>query len=147
MIRERKKSNDILYFCTLIEFIARKTHLTVKEVIEYFSVEDINNELQDAEINHCSSFEEVSDEIIERYGISYDNQAYDINSFPSFLKIGFVYKNLVEDISDNNDIAQNIKNVFSSFISDEISNYESDVYYSSSEYLKNCFLTGKLIDD
>ena len=147
MVRDRQSLNDILYFCTLIEFIARKTNLSRKEVIDYFTLEDISNELQDADINHCNSFEEVSDETIARYGIKASNDLYGNNdSAPSFLKIGFVYKNLVSDIADSDTIAKTIKDVFSSFISEEISNYDSDIYFASSDYLKICFLEGKLID-
>ena len=147
MVRDRQSLNDILYFCTLIEFIARKTNLSRKEVIDYFTLEDISNELQDADINHCNSFEEVSDETIARYGIKASNDlSGNSDSAPSFLKIGFVYKNLVSDIADSDTIAKTIKDVFSSFISEEISNYDSDIYFASSDYLKICFLEGKLID-
>ena len=41
---------------------------------------------------------------------------------------------------------QTIKDVFSSFISDEISNFNSSVYYSNPDYLKHSYLQGELLE-
>ena len=53
---------------------------------------------------------------------------------------------LILDVKkDDEDIIQVLFNVFLSFISDEISNFNSSVYYSSPEYLKYSYLEGKLL--
>ena len=43
------------------------------------------------------------------------------------------------------DIIEVLFNVFTSFISDEISNFNSSVYYSNPQYLKYSYLEGKLL--
>ncbi|MDT8719272.1 hypothetical protein IAI10_21700 [Clostridium sp. 19966] len=47
--------------------------------------------------------------------------------------------------SEQDDIVDCMYKVFSSFISDKISDFNSSVYYSSPEYLKCSFLEGKLL--
>ena len=64
-----KQKDDIYYVCSLIEFIARKTKNHRQDVIRYFSKKDIQRQLRLAEVNHCLSFEQVADELIEDYGI------------------------------------------------------------------------------
>lgn len=41
---------------------------------------------------------------------------------------------------------QALMDVFSSFISDEISDFNSNIYYSNPDYLKWSYLEGKLLD-
>lgn len=141
--------NDVLYFCSLVEYIARVTKNHRKDIIEYFSFSDITVQLHDAEINHCLSFEEVSDEIIEKFHIkegNYDNISNCKYKIPSYVDIGRVYKNLIMVVMGENSIEATIKEVFSSFISDEISDFNSDVYYSNSSYIMYSYLEGKMLD-
>ena len=60
-----KQKNDVLYVCSLIETIARKTKNHRQDVIRHFTKADIERQLRLAEVNHCLSFEQVSDEMIE----------------------------------------------------------------------------------
>ena len=65
---EREK-NDFFYVCSLIEFIARRTKNKRGVITQALGKEGIEKQLYDAEVNHCLSFEQVSDEIIEQYKI------------------------------------------------------------------------------
>ncbi len=65
-----KQRDDIYYVCSLIEFIARKTKNHRQDVIRHFSKADVERQLRLAEVNHCLSFEQVADELIEDYGVS-----------------------------------------------------------------------------
>lgn len=92
-----------------------------------------------AEVNHCLSYEQVSDEWIEQYGITtgeFDTVKECKYTIPSVTAIGRVYQQLVLATAEINEEAQAIIDVFSSFISDEISNFNSNVYYSSPDYLR-----------
>ena len=51
-----KQKNDVLYVCSLIETIARKTKNHRQDVIHCFSKKDIEHQLYAAEVNHCLSF-------------------------------------------------------------------------------------------
>lgn len=43
-------------------------------------------------------------------------------------------------------VIEAIKNVFDSFISNEISNFNSNVYYSNPDYIKCSYEAGMLLD-
>lgn len=143
-----KKRDDIYYVCSLIEFIARKTKNHRQDVIRHFSKADVERQLRLAEVNHCLSFEQVSDELIEDYGISdgdFDTVKECRYDVPSFLSIGMLYQELVLSTMKNEDAAQGIIDIFSSFISDEISDFNSNVYYTNPDYLRCSYLEGKML--
>ena len=55
-----KEKNDYFYVCSLIEYIARETKNRRGTVVEALGERGIKKQLQDAEVNHCLSFEQVS---------------------------------------------------------------------------------------
>lgn len=143
-----KQKDDIYYVCSLIEFIARKTKNHRQDVIRHFSKADVERQLRLAEVNHCLSFEQVADELIEDYGISdgdFDTVKECRYDVPSFLSIGMLYQELVLSTMKNEDAVQGIIDVFSSFISDEISDFNSNVYYTNPDYLRCSYLEGKML--
>lgn len=143
-----KQRDDIYYVCSLIEFIARKTKNHRQDVIRHFSKADVERQLRLAEVNHCLSFEQVADELIEDYGISdgdFDTVKECRYDVPSFLSIGMLYQELVLSTIKTEDAAQGIIDVFSSFISDEISDFNSNVYYTNPDYLRCSYLEGKML--
>lgn len=143
-----KQKDDIYYVCSLIEFIARKTKNHRQDVIRHFSKVDVERQLRLAEVNHCLSFEQVADELIEDYGVSdgdFDTVKECRYDVPSFLSIGMLYQELVLSTMKNEDAAQGIIDVFSSFISDEISDFNSNVYYTNPDYLRCSYLEGKML--
>ena len=143
-----KQRDDIYYVCSLIEFIARKTKNHRQDVIRHFSKADVERQLRLAEVNHCLSFEQVADELIQDYGISdgdFDTVKECRYDVPSFLSIGMLYQELVLSTMKNEDAAQGIIDIFSSFISDEISDFNSNVYYTNPDYLRCSYLEGKML--
>ncbi len=134
----------------MIEYIARVTKNHRRDIVACLSRENIEHQLKAAQVNHCLSFEQVSDEWIEQYGIeqgSYDSVSNCRYGIPTVTSIGRVYQQLVLSLSINNEIneAQTIIDVFSSFISDEISDFNTNVYYSNPDYLKWSYLEGCLL--
>ena len=143
-----KQRDDIYYVCSLIEFIARKTKNHRQDVIRHFSKADVERQLRLAEVNHCLSFEQVADELIEDYGISdgdFDTVKECRYDVPSFLSIGMLYQELVLSTMKTEDAAQGIIDIFYSFISDEISDFNSNVYYTNPDYLRCSYLEGKML--
>ena len=51
---------------------------------------------------------------------------------------------MIMDLYEN--IIETIRKVYSSFISEEISNYNSSVYYSNPDYLRCSYEEGSLLD-
>ena len=145
---DEKRKDDIYYVCTMIEFVARATKNRRKDVIARLSKRNIEHQLKVAEVNHCLSFEQVSDEWIEQYEIKTGN-ANEIDNcryaIPSATSIGRVYQQLVLAIMKGEDVAQAIMDVFTSFISDEISNFNTNVYYSNPDYLRCSYEAGFLL--
>ena len=93
-----KQKDDIYYVCCLMEFIARKTKNHRQDVVRHFTKKDLERQLRLAEVNHCLSFEQVSDELIEDYKIQ-DGMFDTVNEcryeVPSVTSIGMLYQELV----------------------------------------------------
>lgn len=145
-----KEKNDVYYVCCLIEYIARETKNRRKTIVEMIGKDGLQYLYETAEVNHCLTFEEVSDEVINKYEIkeaNYDTVAECKYTVPTFMAIGKNYSRLVEDIIEDRNIVDAIYNVFTSFISDEISNFNSSTYYSSREYLRESYKAGYLLED
>ena len=64
------QKNDLFYVCSMIEFVARKTKNHRKDIVLSLGRKGLEHQLKVAEVNHCLSFEQVSDEWIEQYGIT-----------------------------------------------------------------------------
>ena len=145
-----KEKNDVYYVCCLIEFIGRQTKNKRSEVVKKIGKEGLQYLYKTAEVNHCLTFEQVSDEVIEKYSIpqgEYDTISTCKYTVPSFMAIGKDYRRLVEDVQCENTIVDTIYNVFTSFISDAISNFNTSTYYSSREYLSESYKAGYLLED
>ena len=143
-----KQKNDVLYVCSLIETIARKTKNHRQDVIRHFTKAGIERQLRLAEVNHCLSFEQVSDELIEDLNIpdgDFDTAAECRYTVPSAISIGMLYQGLVLSTMKDDDAAQAILDVFSSFITDELSDFKYNVYYTNPDYLRCSYLEGKML--
>lgn len=144
-----KQKNDLFYLCALIEYTARKTYNRRGEVTKALGKKGICKQLRDAEVNHCLSFDQVSDEIIDFYKINQGN--FDTISdckyaVPDFQDIGKLYCILIEDCAEEGKEVEELMKIFSSFISDEISNFSSDVYYQNPSYLVASYKAGYLLE-
>ena len=67
-------------------------------------------------------------------------------SVPSFLDNGKLYSIMIEDCAKPGDEVSELMKIFSSFISDEISNFNTDLYYQNPNYLEWSYREGKLLD-
>lgn len=147
LITEKVK-NDVFYVCTLIEYIGRYTNNHRGYVVEKMGKEGIRHQLEYASINHCLSIEQVGEEVIEDYNIEYgsfDTIRLCKYSIPSITNIGKLYQRLVLDTLSEDTLEDAIYKVFHSFLSDEVSDFNSNVYYSSPDYLKCSYLEGQLL--
>ena len=143
-----QQKDDIYYVCSLLEYISRKTRNHRQDVIRYFSIADIERQLRIASVNHCLSFEQVSDEIIDEFGIKegqFDTVKECKYEVPSVTSIGMLYQDLVLSTMKDENAAKGIIDVFSSFITDEISDFNSSVYYTNPDYLRCSYLEGRML--
>lgn len=147
---EQYNKDDLFYVCTMIEYVARKTHNKTRDVVGKLSDRALAHQLKVAGVNHCLSFEQIGDEWIEEYNIqdgTFDNVTTCRYEVPPVTAIGRVYQTLISDVIDLYDnVIEAIKMVYNSFISDAISNFNSSVYYSNPDYLRCSYEAGELLD-
>ena len=145
----KQEQNDYFYVCSLIEYIARQTKNKRGLVTGLLGLKGIKKLLDDAPVNHCLSFEQVSDEIIEEYKIpqgEFDTITGCQYVIPSFMDIGKLYSILIEDCAQPGNEPEELMRLFSSFISDEISDFRTGVYYQNPSYLECSYRAGYLLD-
>lgn len=144
-----KERNDYFYVCSLIEHIARQTQNRRGVITEILGKKGIEKQLYDAEVNHCLSFEQVSDELIEQYKIpkgEFDTITECKYTVPDFLDIGKLYCIMIEDCAESGKEVDELLKIFSSFISDKISDFQTDIYYQNPNYLECSYEAGYLLD-
>lgn len=128
--------NDVFYVASLIEFIARKTKNSCRTIAETIGVEGFQRLLEYADLNHCLSFEQVSDEVIADYGIStgdVDTVGVCKYKVPSCTAIGKVYMRLVTKLTEDPEKwAETLYQVFCSKTSEAISDFNSSFFFAPS---------------
>ncbi len=144
-----KQKNDFFYVCSLIEYIGRQTHNRRGTIVKLLGREGIEKQLYDAEVNHCLSCEQVSDEVIAQYRIpegNFDTITECKYTVPSFMDIGKLYCIMIEDCAKEGKEVDELLKTFSSFISDKISDFQTDIYYQNPSYLECSYKAGYLLD-
>lgn len=144
-----KEKNDYFYVCSLIEFIARQTKNRRGIITGMLGRRGVEKLLHDAEVNHCLSFEQVGDEVLEQYKIpdgDFDTITECKYTIPGFQDIGRLYSIMIEDCAEPGKEIDELLKIFSSFISDKISDFQTDVYYQNPSYLECSYEAGYLLD-
>lgn len=144
-----KNDNALFFTCSLIEYIGRKQKLRRAVVVNYLGKDNIKRIYNYADVFHCEPMEKVADDFISRMQIpvdSFDNVGKCRYEVPDYWTIGEVYERLIEDVSENSErsIIDWIVEVYSSWIDEAISNYNTDFYYQSREYIRECYKEGKI---
>lgn len=142
-----RNDNDLFYICSLIEFIGRERKQKRKDLVNLLGEKVINIIYTHASVLHCEVIDSVADRFIEIYQIpkgDFDNVSTCKYDVPSYWDIGKVYERLIEDVCEKID-AKNIIKIYNSWISDAISNYNSDFFYQSRDYIKECFFSGEVL--
>ena len=149
-----KNNNALFYTCSLIEYIGRKVKLERSELVSILGKDFINRIYKDSDALHCEPIEKIADEIIEMKNItngSFDNIDACRYEVPDYWTIGEVYERLVEDICDENYdidfIVETVFKVYSSWINEAISNYNTDFFYQSRQYIYECWKEGEIIQE
>ena len=144
-----KNNSALFYTCSMIEYIGRQQKQSRSVVVKYLGKDMIKRIYNYADVFHCEPIEKTADEFITRCKIpmdSFDNVAKCRYEVPDYWTIGEVYERLIEDIAgdDTDNIIDCIIDVYSSWIDDVISNYNTDFYYQSREYIFECYKEGKI---
>jgi hypothetical protein len=64
---------------------------------------------------------------------------------PDYWSIGAVYQRLIENVNKT-DLIKTLIEVYNSWISEYIDDYNIAVYYMSPQYLKDCYEQGEILE-
>lgn len=147
--REDKKSNDLFFTCSLIDYIARKTKNKRVDVVDSLGRETIKKIYELADVYHSDNIDSVSEEFIAQAELqhgTFDNVSACKYSVPSHWDIGKVYKRLILGIEREKNIPliDALMQAYHSFVSDKIDDYNSSFYYDAPQNILNTFLYGEV---
>ena len=148
--RESQKDNDLFFTCGLIEYIARKTKNIRSEVVNKLGKDRISKIYDLADVYHCDNIDTVSDDFIKDANIvpgEFDNIADCGYAVPSHWDIGKVYKRLIKMVAADEkiEIVDALIQVYDSFISSKIDDYNISVYYENPNYIFECYKKKKML--
>lgn len=150
--RESKESNDLFFVCSLVEYIARQTKNHRSVVVNAIGKERLQHIYNLADIYHSENIDKVSDELISYGDIQtghFDNVSTAKYTLPTIWDIGKVYKRLIIDIAENRNNYRYIDiliEVYNSWISRKIEDFNSSMYYENPAYIFQSYLAGDVLE-
>ena len=135
--------NSLFFTCSLLELIGRTTRQKRSAITELLGKKVIAHIYANADVLHCEPIAKTADYYIDFCHIpvgDFDNVAACKYAVPSYWDIGKVYARLIEDVAVS-DVVDTLFMVYHSAVSDMISNYNSDFFYQSREYIKEYFIS------
>lgn len=148
--RETQEDNNLFYTCGLIDYISRKTKNVRADVVNQLGRDNIYKIYNLADVYHCDNIDTVSENFIEECGIKsgeFDNVEDCGYSVPSHWDIGKVYRRLIKMVvkDEKTDVIDALIEVYNSFISPKIDDYNSSVYYENPNYIFECYKAKKML--
>ena len=140
--------NDLFYVCSLIEYIGRERKLRRAEVVSGLGEETVRRIFKYADTFHCEPIAKVSNDFITMCNLpvgNFDNVATCRYEVPGYWDIGAVFARLIEDVCGDADLIAKLVEVYSSWMSDALSRFNSDLFYQSREYIAECYRAGHVI--
>ena len=122
----------------------------MEEVGSRLGKEQISKIFELAGIYHCDNPERVCDDFIESAHIetgTFDNIADCGYAVPSYWDIGKVYKRLIKMVAEDKktDVIDALFEVYNSFISPAIDDYNSSFYYENPLFIFECYKAKKIL--
>lgn len=148
--REKKEHNDLFFVCSLIEYIGRKTKNHRNVVVNAIGKNKLQHIYDLADIYHSENIDKISDELILNFDIEqgvFDNVKDGKYSIPTHWDIGKVYKRLIVDVCNGQDKTpiDALAEVYNSWLSRKIENFNSSLYYESPGYLYQSYVKGDVL--
>ncbi len=142
------KENDLFYVCSLIEYIGRARKLRRADVVAGLGEETIRRIYRYADTFHCEQIAKVADDFINMCALpegDFDNVAKCRYAVPSYWDIGAVYARLIEDVLGDADPIDKLVEVYTSWMSDALSRFNSDLFYQPRGYIAECYRAGEIL--
>ena len=149
---EPQHENDLFFTCSVIEVIARMTKNRRGAVVQAIGDAEVVRLLDLADVLHCEPVEYTAQDLIERCGIAtgdFDNVALCMYRVPTHFDIAKVYKRLIVAVAEAQGIslAEALTQVYTSWISDSIDDYNSSMYFENPQYLYESYRAGEALKD
>jgi hypothetical protein len=146
--REPKLDNDLFFVCAVIEQIGRDTKNRRADVVRLLGEKKLTHIFDLADVYHCEPIENTANDLIESCNITkgdFDNVSSCKYKVPYFMDIARVYMRLIVDVIRQGDIAPitALIQVYSSWISDKINDYNSSMYFENPQYLYESYMAGE----
>jgi len=146
--REDKNANNLFFLCSLIEYISRKTKNHRNVVANAIGKTNLQQIFDLSDVYHSENIDKLTFELIEKHHIEngyFDNVAGSKYAIPTHWDIGKVYKRLIMSISTYNSkpLIDALLEVYNSWLSREIEDFNGSIYYESPEYLLQSYLKGE----
>ena len=146
--REDKNANHLFFLCSLIEYMGRKTKNHRNVIVNAIGKRELQHIFDLADVYHSENMDKLTFEFTEKHNIKngiFDNVANAKYSIPTHWDIGKVYKRLIIDVSkkENKSLIDILSEVYNSWLSRKIEDFNSSVYYESPEYLFQSYLKGE----
>lgn len=135
--------SDLFFTCSLIEFIGRSRRLTRCDVVSNLGEKVIAHIYEHADTLHCEQIAKTADFFVEHCNLpegDFDNVADCRYTVPDYWTIGKVYARLIADVTNGNNVARTLIEVYTSSIDALISNFNSDFFYQPRENIKLAYL-------
>ena len=142
------KSNDLFYVCSLIEYIGRERKLRRADVAKSLGVDALRMIYRYADTFHCEQIAKVADDFITMRSLptgDFDNVGSCRYVVPGYWDIGAVYARLIEDVLDDADPIDKLVEVYTSWMSDALSRFNSDLFYQPRGYIAECYRAGEIL--
>lgn len=144
------KNNSALFFtCSLIEYIGRQQKRKRGAVVKALGEAAVRRIYRFADVLHCEPIAKTADEFIAMADLpagDFDNVSACRYEVPDYWTIGEVYERLIEDAAQEEErVIPTLLAVYASWISDSISNYNSDFFYQPREYIYECYQAGTIL--
>lgn len=146
--REDKKLNDLFFVCSLIDYIARCTKNRRKVVVNALGKEELEHLYDLADVYHSENMDKLTHELVGKYQIqegTFDNVADCRYRIPTHWDMGKVYHRLIAAVcrSGGKAAVDGLIEVYNSWISDSLDDYNSSMYYENPGYLFASYEAGR----
>ena len=84
--------------------------------------------------------------LVEQLGRDLKLKLCDVVTVLDVWTMGKVYARLIEDVSGQDDVAETLVAVYTSWIDEKLCDYNSSFYYQPRDYIVECYRTGHVID-
>ncbi len=148
--REDKKQNDLFFVCSLIDYIARQTKNERKVIVNALGKEELEHIYDLADVYHSENMDKITHELINKHHIpegTFDNVAACLYRVPSHWDMGKVYHRLIIDVCrwKGKPAIDTLMEIYNSWISDSLDNYNSSMYYENPDYLFVSYKAGRAL--